>query len=73
MIKTFDKQVKETGGFTFNTISDAEYFKQAEGIYNDLIADASKMVSLWDSEPAMAECVQNKDVKGLAKILKEKR
>lgn len=54
MIKSFDKQVKENGGFNFNTISDAEYLKQAEGIYNDLLADQSKMVSLWDSEPAMA-------------------
>jgi hypothetical protein len=73
MIKSFDKQVKENGGFNFNTISDDEYLKQAESIYNDLIADPNKMTSLWDSEPAMAECVQNKDVKGLAKIIKGKR
>lgn len=73
MIKSFDKQVKENGGFNFNTISDDEYLKQAEGIYNDLIAVPNKMTSLWDSEPAMAECVQNKDVKGLAKIIKGKR
>lgn len=31
------------------------------------------MTSLWSSEPDMAECVSNKDVKGLAKIIKAKR
>jgi hypothetical protein len=73
MIKNFDKEVKESGGFQFNKISDEEYLKQAENIYSELIADQSKMTSLWDSEPDMAECVQNKDVKGLAKIIKGKR
>lgn len=73
MIKNFDKQVKEQGGFQFQTISDEEYLKQAQNIFEELSGDPNKISIVRATEPDIASCIEKKDIKGLAKIIKIKR